>query len=99
MSHSTSYSGTSAKPNAKLPSAKASSFRLRLRFARLVVGVVHACERITDSSDEADVERQRDQRQQECCAPDPLAAFRRPHPLNAPRRVAMTAGDGGDSQV
>ena len=32
MSHSTSYSGTSAKPNAKLPSAKRQSFSVSFLF-------------------------------------------------------------------
>src|SRR5688572_15066526 len=64
MSQSTSYNGTSAKPNAKLPSAKPSSFTVSRLFAPCVWSVIESGP-AHRHHDEGDVETERDETQQD----------------------------------
>src|SRR5688572_19031672 len=100
-SHNTSYSGTSAKPNAKLPSAKASSFIVRRWFARSLMrsGLAHR------HHDECHVEGQCHETEQPggaACLRTPRADFfrrhgRRSHQCCTPR--ATSSRDGGSVQL
>src|SRR5262249_22158952 len=61
MSHNTSYSGTSAKPNAKAPSANTRSFSVRFRFSfDFRAAFLMSSSPRHRHHDERDVERQRD---------------------------------------
>src|SRR6188768_3866313 len=70
-SHNTSYSGTSAKPNAKLPSAKPRSFSVSCRLMLDLASSATNSAPAHRHEDESQVERQRDEAEQPRAAANP----------------------------